>query len=212
MPSRHEQGTPKDVYAWAVDRPRTASAFFLVSGPMAAGKSTVARLLAQRFERGAYVEGDVFRRSVVAGREEMTPDASSEAFAQLRLRYRLAAMVGDAYFVEGFTVVVEDVIAGPLLAECVELIRSRPLHVVVLLPSPAAIAAREAARAQTGYRAPPDPTAAPSAARARWSVERLHAAFTSDTPRIGRWLDTSRQTPEQTVDAILRGFGEAHVG
>jgi hypothetical protein len=41
-----------------------------------------------------------------------------------------------------------------------------------------------------------------------WSVERLHAAFTSDTPRIGLWLDISRQTPEQTVDAIL----DAHAG
>jgi hypothetical protein len=72
--------------------------------------------------------------------------------------------------------------------------------------------AREAARAQTGYGAPPGPTVAASAAPARWSVERLHAAFASDTPRIGRWLDTSRQTPGQTVDAILRGAGEAHGG
>lgn len=47
-------------------------AVFLVSGPMAAGKSTVARLLAARFERGVHLEGDVFRRSIVRGREEMT--------------------------------------------------------------------------------------------------------------------------------------------
>ncbi|MGH3000690.1 MAG: phosphotransferase, partial [Gaiellaceae bacterium] len=62
---------------------------YLIAGPMAAGKSTVARLLASRFERGVHLEGDFFRRSVVTGGVDMTPDASPEAFEQLRLRYRL---------------------------------------------------------------------------------------------------------------------------
>jgi len=47
-----------------------APAIYLITGPMAAGKSTVARLLASRFERGVYLEGDLFRRSIVAGRED----------------------------------------------------------------------------------------------------------------------------------------------
>lgn len=156
---------------------------------MASGKSTVARLLAQRFNRGVHVEGDVFRRNVVAGRHEMTPDPSAEALDQLRLRYRLAATVGDIYFDEGFTVALEDVIAGSLLLECVELIRSRPLHVVVLLPSLDTVVEREASREQTGYT--------------RWSVEELYRGFASETPRIGLWVDNSRQTPEQTVDQIV---------
>jgi len=75
---------------------------------MAAGKSTVARLLAARFERGVHLEGDFFRRAVVSGRAETTPDASPEALDQLRLRYRLAA----SYFDAGFTVALEDVVAG----------------------------------------------------------------------------------------------------
>jgi shikimate kinase len=32
-----------------------SSAIYLITGPMAAGKSTVARLLAERFERGVYL-------------------------------------------------------------------------------------------------------------------------------------------------------------
>src|SRR3954453_16850145 len=80
---------------------------YLVTGPMAAGKSTVARLLASRFERGVHLEGDVFRRSIVNGREEMTPDPSPEALAQLRLRYQIAAAAADSYFEAGFSVVVE---------------------------------------------------------------------------------------------------------
>jgi chloramphenicol 3-O-phosphotransferase len=166
------------------------TATFLLTGPSAAGKSTVARLLAERFSRGVHVEGDIFRRSVIAGRAEMTPEPSSEALTQLRLRYRLAALVADTYFNAGFTVVLEDVIAGELLEECTRLIRSRPLHVVVLLPTTEAVREREASRPDTGY--------------ADWSVQQLHDVFVRDTPRLGHWLDNSSQSPEQTVDEILR--------
>lgn len=49
----------------------------------------VARLLAQRFGKGVHLEGDVFRRSIVSGRHEMTPTPSPEALRQLELRYRV---------------------------------------------------------------------------------------------------------------------------
>ena len=71
-------------------------AVYLITGPMAAGKSTVARLLASRFTRGVCLEGDLFRRSIVSGREDITPDASPEALEQLRLRYSLAAFAEDS--------------------------------------------------------------------------------------------------------------------
>lgn len=127
----------------------------------------------------------------------MKPRGSTEALRQLRLRYRIAALAADEYAAAGFTVVVEDVVAGPLLTEAVELVRSRPLHVVVLLPSVETVAARETARDQTGY--------------ARFSVEQLHRGFAAGTPRLGLWLDTSQQAPEQTVEEILARAGEARV-
>lgn len=157
---------------------------------MAAGKSTVARLLAQRFERGVHVEGDVFRRSVVSGREEMTPDPSPGALEQLRLRYRLAAAAADGYFEAGFAVALEDVAVGPLLGEYHTMIRSRPCHLVVLLPSVETVASREAARKDKGYIG-------------GWTVEQHYADFVRETARVGLWLDTSEQTPEETVDEIL---------
>lgn len=162
---------------------------YLISGPMAAGKTTVAHLLAARFERGVHLEGDVFRRNIAAGRAEMTPEPSSEALVQLRLRYRLAAAAADTYADAGFDVAVEDVVAGPLLGEYRALIRSRPCHIVVLLPSLAEVRARAAGRADHGYHS--------------WSVEELYDAFACSTPRTGLWLDTSGLTPEETVDAIL---------
>lgn len=165
------------------------AAIYLITGPMAAGKSTVAGLLAARFERGVYLEGDVFRRSVVTGRVEMTPDASAEAVEQLRLRYRLAASAADTYAQAGFTVAYEDVIAGPDLGRVRTMIRHRPCHVIVLLPSREAIAHREAGRQDKGYT--------------RWTVDELYDGFEHDTARVGIWLDTTSMTPDETVEAIL---------
>jgi GrpB-like predicted nucleotidyltransferase (UPF0157 family) len=164
-------------------------AVYLITGPMAAGKSTVARLLASRFERGVHLEGDVFRRNIVSGRVEMAPDPSPPALDQLRLRYRLAAAAADTYFEAGFAVALEDVVAGPLLGEYRTMIRSRPCHVIVLLPSIDALIAREAGRDQKGYGA--------------WTVEQLYDGFAATTPRVGLWLDTTDLTPDQTVEEIL---------
>jgi GrpB-like predicted nucleotidyltransferase (UPF0157 family) len=84
---------------------------------------------------------------------------------------------------------VEDVVAGRLLGEYRTMIRSRPCHVVVFLPSRDAVAARAAARAESGYGS--------------WSVGELYDLFERDTPRVGIWLDTTGLTPDETVDEIL---------
>jgi hypothetical protein len=134
---------------------------------------------------------------VVNGGAGMTPDLDEEAVRQLHLRYRLAAATADLYFQEGFTPVVQDVVLGTDLELFAGLIRSRPLHVVVLAPDAAAVERREAERAKTGYGA--------------WTVAQLDEALRRDTPRLGLWLDTSSQTPAETVDEIIARAAEAAV-
>lgn len=121
-------------------------AVYLITGIPAAGKSTVAQLLAERLERSVHVRGDAFRRMVISGRADMTPPPSAEAVRQLELRHQLTASVSDQYAAAGFTVVAQDVILGRQLTHMIEMIRSRPLLVVVLAPDPAVVARREAAR------------------------------------------------------------------
>jgi predicted kinase len=171
----------------------------LITGIMAAGKSTVAELLARRLPRAVHLRGDVFRRMVVSGRAEMTAAPSEEAWRQLRLRYDLAASTADRYAAAGFTVVCQDVILGADLATMVDRIRHRPLAVVVLAPRAEVVAARERDRPKKGY--------------GDWPVTDLDAGFRAETPRIGLWLDTSDQTPEQTVTEILtRAWSEGRIG
>ncbi|MCE7006887.1 AAA family ATPase [Kibdelosporangium philippinense] len=168
----------------------TQQAIILITGIQAAGKSTIGQKLAERLERSVHVRGDSFRRMIVNGREDMTPNPSDEAWRQLRMRYRQTAMACDEYFREGFTVVAQDVIIGEPLGEMVRMIKQRPLLVVVLAPRPEAVLAREKGRSKADTYD-------------QWTIELLDKGLREDTPKIGLWLDTSDQTPDETVDEIL---------
>jgi chloramphenicol 3-O-phosphotransferase len=170
----------------------------IVTGAMAAGKSTVAQAIAERLPRAAHVRGDVFRRMVVSGRREMGPDLAPEAVDQLWLRYELAATVADRYARAGFTAVVQDIVVGPELARFVDMFVTRPRHLVVLAPRPDVLAARERGRAKTGYGR-------------GWTEEALDAELRERTPRLGLWLDTSDQTPDETVTRILADLPAARL-
>jgi cytidylate kinase len=173
-------------------------AVVVITGVMASGKSTVAQLLAERLPRAVHVRGDVFRRMVVSGRHDLVPGEDEEAVEQLRLRYRVSAVTADLYAGAGWTAVVQDVVLGEHLAPYLGAIRTRPLYLVVLAPTAQAVARREAARAKSGYGS--------------WTVGGLDHILRDETPRLGLWLDTSEQTPAQTVDAVLARLDEARVG
>ncbi|MGV9311589.1 AAA family ATPase [Streptomyces sp. NPDC003691] len=176
------------------------SSVVLVTGIMAAGKSTVAQALAERLPRSAHVRGDAFRRMMVSGQAEMSADEADRArvLEQLRLRHRISASAADLYAEAGWTAVVQDIVIGAELPAFVSLVRTRPLYVVVLAPAPAAVAAREAARPKTGYGL-------------GWTPEGMDELLRKETPRIGLWLDSGGLTVAETVDAILAGLPEARV-
>lgn len=170
---------------------------FVITGAMAAGKSTVAELLATRLARSVHVRGDLFRRMVINGREEMTPDPSPEAQAQLDLRYDLAAGAADRFAQAGFDAIVQDVIIGAELRRFVARVQTAERYLVVLSPSVSVLEWREEQRAKTGY--------------VHFSPGAMDRALRAETDRIGYWLDSSAQTPEETVDDILAHLEQARV-
>ncbi|MGO4109864.1 AAA family ATPase [Paenibacillus sp. YAF4_2] len=161
----------------------------LITGIMASGKSTVAQLLSERFEKSVHLRGDIFRRMIVNNRKEVHPEAGNDELDQLRLRYKLAAQSAELYLQAGFTVVVQDVVVGPVLNDFISYIKSRPFYVVVLCPQSDVVKIREAARSKKGYGA--------------WTVEGLDQILRNETPRIGLWLDSSELSPEETVNQII---------
>jgi cytidylate kinase len=173
-----------------------APGIWLVTGVMAAGKSTIAARLARRFPCAAHVAGDAFREMVVTGRIDMTPSPTAQAIAQLRLRYDQALAAATAFVAAGITAVIEDIVVGPELERWIALV-PRPVHVVVLCPRPEVVAAREAGRSKTGYTA--------------FAVSELDAVLRNQTPRIGLWVDSSEQTPDETVAIVLAGREKALV-
>lgn len=177
---------------------------WLVTGIQAAGKSTVADLLARQFDPAVHIRGGQFYRWATSGwvhpGDAARPD---EARRLLDLRYRLSALTASEYCDAGFSAVVQDNIFGADVVRWLEQVRSRPRRLVVLRPSKETVAVRDAERhARTGkvaYR--PD----------GFTIDGLDTAL-AGTPRIGLWLDTSGQTADETVREIMLRAGEAMIG
>lgn len=163
---------------------------FIITGAMAAGKSTVAELLARRLPKSVHLRGDTFRRMIVNGAADMGPVLSEEAVAQLRLRHQLACQAARAYVQAGFSVVYQDILIGPFLVAVAESLADLAPQIVVLNPRPDVLAKRDTARHKKGYGEgfPPDV---------------LVDALERETPRVGLWIDSSEMTAEEVVERIV---------
>lgn len=166
------------------------NAIYIITGVMAAGKSTVAEILAKTLEKSVHLRGDIFRKMIVSGREEMCEKPSEEALNQLNLRYRITANAAKEYYNSGFTVVVQDNYLGDKLKYFAELLKDYPVYIIVLCPGIKYIEHREKYRSKKGYIG--------------FTVESLYQGFMENTPRIGIWLDNSNMTPEETAKEIIR--------
>lgn len=170
----------------------------LVTGAQAAGKTTVARALAERLPRAVHVDGEAIHAMVVTGEVPMTLPAPSEAVEQLFLRWMGSIAVAETYQQAGFDAVISDTVSGDFLDDFLDFVSPAPLHLVVLHPGADTLRAREAARGKTGYH---------DAA----TVAALSEAVDHGTRRVGLWLDTSTHSVTQTVEAILARLSEAQV-
>ena len=143
-------------------------------------------------KNGVHLRGDVFRRMIVSGRAEMSAQPSDEAIRQLHLRYRLAANAAKTYYDNGFSVVLQDNYYGEELSHITDMLEDYPVQIIVLCPNVKTVEKREKLRGKVGYTG--------------FTVEALYKDFMRDTSRKGFWLDTSEQSPEQSVSDILSHF------
>jgi len=160
---------------------------FLLTGIPGAGKTTVARALAERFERGVHIEADALQRMVVSGGEwPKPPGPSGEAGRQLRLRYRNAALLARSFCEHGFTAVIDDVAIGERLQDYRADLDGVPSYLVVLAPRVEVVAQRDAGRDKRVFDV--------------WGY--LDGALRETMTGLGMWVDTSEMTVEETVAEI----------
>jgi hypothetical protein len=176
---------------------------WLITGVQAAGKTTVADLLARRFERGVHVRGGQFYRWAVTGWVHAGDrDQPDEVRRLLDLRYRLSARTADEYAAAGFETVVQDNIFGADVVSWLRSIEARPRHLIVLRPTIEAVRERDAARIAAIGKVAYKPGGI--------TIDELDGHLDA-TPRIGLWLDTSAHTAAETVDEIVARTDEAVV-
>jgi hypothetical protein len=178
---------------------------WLVTGAQASGKSTVADVLARRFERGVHVRGGQFYRWAVRGWVHVGQpggDDDDEVRRLLYLRYRLSSLVADEYAAAGFTTVVQDNVYGPDVEAWLDRIAARRRHLVVLRPSVAVVEQRDEERRSSLGKV---------AYRGGFTPAENDAHLAATRRDVGLWLDTSEQTAEETMDEILARREEAVV-
>lgn len=166
---------------------------YIITGAMAAGKSTVAKALVQRFDKSAHVGGDAFLRMIAKGGAVMGPVLDSEAVSQLHLRQDIAMDAVRRFVGAGFATVYQDILIGEDFVRVTTALADLAPRIVVLNPSVETLAERDAARHKTGYSA-------------QFLPDVLADALQAQTPREGLWLDTSRMSVEDVVEAIRNNW------
>jgi len=165
----------------------------VVTGIQAAGKSTVARLLAQRFERGVHIEADLLQQMIVSGGEWVTEPGviGEEAGRQLRLRLHNACLLAKSFLEAGFTPVIDDIIIGERFDQLKSELAGLPFELIVLAPSPEIVAAKR------------DEGRGKRVLGEKWA-RYLDEVLRETMAGAGMLVGSSDQTPEETVQEIVR--------
>lgn len=112
------------------------STVIVISGIPAAGKSTIARLLANSFPRSVLISGDDLRALVVGGFRDPNNPWDEEMRSQYYLSFQNEAALARTFLNKNFDVVIDDVIRkGDLYEEWLRHFAGIDHKVVLLRPS-----------------------------------------------------------------------------
>ena len=165
----------------------------LLTGPPGAGKSTVADLVARRFDRAVCLEADWFWTTIVRG---LRPPWTTEADDQNRTVLTAWATAAAAFADGGYSVVVDGII-GPWHLDLVSAALGGPeceTHYVVLRPPLAVTLARARSRVPRSARSAPLTAEEP--------IRTMWERFAELGPYEDHVLDSSDLGPQETAELV----------
>jgi cytidylate kinase len=166
------------------------SSLLIVTGPPGAGKSTVARALATRFDRSALVEGDAFFAFVASG---AIPPWLPESQDQNDVVTRAAAVATAEFVTGGYTVVYDGVMGPWFLPTFAAATGLDALDYVILLPSVERCVERVATREDHGFTDEP-------------ATRHMHDQFARAEIDPRHVLREPPDAVDDVTDLVLQGF------
>jgi predicted kinase len=162
----------------------------LVVGVPGAGKSTVARSLAERLPRSACIEGDLVQHHLTVNGLVGPGDLpAEESHRQLELRWDNCAALARNFYRAGFTVVVEHAVSRRSWVDrFVSQLGELPVSLVVLAPTWEVALERDRTRAEKQVAS---------------AFGHMDAELRRELAGLGWWLDTSALTVAESVDRVF---------
>ena len=166
-------------------------ACLIITGAPGAGKSSVARALAERLQRSALLDGDTINRLIVSGFVWALGEPADEAARQVRLLHANLCALGANFADAAITPVIDAVVTDrDRLGFFLEALAPRRVLLVVLAPGADICRARNLERS-------------PESQFFFEGHEALMTGMRADFGALGWWLDSAQLSLEETVQQIV---------
>lgn len=169
-------------------------ALIILSGPPGAGKSTIARELAQRYGKAVHLHTDDFWHYIISGAIAPYEPAADD---QNHVVIGVIAGAAYTYALGGFTTIVDGIVGPWMLDHYYDQARShpdQPLHYVVLRPG------REVALERARQRT------APTALTQQTPILEMWDQFADLGAMEGHVLDTTHEDLQTSVRSVINAI------